>query len=56
MSVFNRSRNKAVMASHLLQYLGQTTEVAIRKMLGLPQVQDYSRRTGFGGKVVKIPE
>lgn len=44
------------MAPHLLQNLGQAPEVAIGKMLGLPQVQDDSRRTGFGGKVVKIPE
>ena len=44
------------MASHLLQYLGQAAEVAIGKMLGLPQVQDHSRRTGFGGKVVQISE
>lgn len=56
MSVFSHCRNKAIMASHLLQYLGQATEVAIGKMLGLPQVQDDSRRTGFCGKVVKIPE
>ncbi len=56
MSVFGRCRNKAVMASHLFQNLGQPTEVAIRKMLGLPQVQDHSRGTGFGGEVVKIPE
>lgn len=56
MSVFSRYRNKAVMASHLLQYLGQAAQVAVRKMLGLPQVQDHSRRAGFGGEVVKIPE
>lgn len=55
-SVFSRCRNKAVMAPHLLQYLSQAAKVAIRKMLGLPQVQDHSCRTGFGGKVVEIPE
>lgn len=55
-SVFSCCGNKAVMASHLLQYLGQAAEVAIGKMLGLPQVQDHSRRTGFGGKVVQISE
>lgn len=44
------------MASHLLQHLGEAAEVTVRKMLGLPQVQDHSRRTRFGGKVVKIPE
>lgn len=54
-SVFVRCRNKAVMASHLLQHLRQATEVAIRKMLGLPQVQDHSCGTWFGGKVVQIP-
>lgn len=56
MSVFSHCRNKAVMASHLLQYLGQAAEVSVGKMLGLPQVQDNSCRTWFGGKVVQIPE
>lgn len=56
MSVFSHRGNKAVMASHLLQYLGKATEVAVRKMLGLPQVQDHSSGAGFGGKVVKIPK
>lgn len=44
------------MASHLLQHLGQATEVAVWKVLRLPQVQDHTSGTGFGGKVVQIPE
>lgn len=44
------------MASHLLQHLGQATEVAVWKVLRLPQVQDHTRGTGFGGKVVQIPK
>jgi len=56
MSVLSHCRNKAVMASHLLQYLGKATEIAIGKMLGFPQIQDHSSGTGFSGKVVKIPE
>lgn len=42
------------MASHLLQHLGQATQVAVWKVLRLPQVQDHARGTGFGGKVVEI--
>lgn len=55
-SMFGHRGNEAVMASHLLQYLGQAAEVAVRKMLGLPQVQNDSRRARFGSKVVQIPE
>lgn len=55
-SVFAHGRNEAVVASHFLQHLGQATEVAVWKVLRLPQVQDHTRGTGFGGKVVQIPE
>ena len=55
MSVLIHCGNKAVMTSHLLQYLSEATEIAIWEMLGFPQIQDHSRRTGFGGEVVEIP-
>ena len=51
-SVVGRHGKQAVMASHLLEHLGQAVEVAVGKMLGFPQVQDHPRRTGLGGKVV----
>lgn len=55
-SVIPHGGNEAVVASHLLQHLGQTTQVAVWKVLRLPQVQDHARGTGFGGKVVEISE
>lgn len=55
-SVFPHGGNEAVVASHLLQHLGQATQVAVWKVLRLPQVQDHARGTGFGGKVVEISE
>lgn len=55
MSVFARGGYEAVVASHLLQHLGQATQVAVGKVLGLPQVQDHPRGTGFGGEVVQVP-
>lgn len=54
--MFPHGGNEAVVASHLLQHLGQTTQVAVWKVLRLPQVQDHARGTGFGGKVVEISE
>lgn len=54
-SVLPHGRNEAVVASHLLQHLGQATQVAVREVLRLPQVQDHARGAGFGGKVVQIP-
>lgn len=55
MSVFSRGGYEAVVASHLLQHLGQATQVAVGKVLGLPQVQDHPRGTGFGGEIVQVP-
>lgn len=45
----------AVAAAHLLQHGGQFIQVSVREVLGLPQVQDHTCRTGLGGKVVQIP-
>ena len=51
-SVVGCHGEQAVMASHLLEDLGQAVEVPVGEMLGFPQVQDHPRRTGLGGKVV----
>lgn len=43
------------MATHLFQHSGQFVKVSIGEVLGLPQVQDHTCRTGLGGKVVQVP-
>lgn len=41
--------------AHLLQGTGQAVEVPIILLLSFPEVQDYTRGTSFGGKVIQVP-